>query len=242
MTLYDKRTYRNLVDSEGLHSFRIRVRETDLFIRADKDLAAVAEKSVFKYRGFIESYLKRNAPFVSSLVPLADDPFAPPVVRDMLLAGRRAGVGPMAAVAGAIAQRVGTDLLAQSENVIVENGGDIFIAAGKDKTVGVAVFAGDSPLSYKVSLTIRGGETPLGVCTSSGTVGGSLSFGKADAVTVVSQSTAMADAAATAVCNLIKNKQDIEAAIEWAKNISGVKGVLAIVEDRMGAWGDIELG
>ena len=145
----------------------------------------------------------------------------------------------MASVAGTNAQYVGTDLLKESASIIVENGGDIFLKTENEASVGV--FAGKSPLTYKVALRIRPEDMPLGVCTSSGTVGHSLSLGRADAVCVTSKSASLADAAATFLGNCVKRKDDIKAAIETGAAIEGVLGVLIIIGDKMGVHGKIEL-
>ena len=116
---------------------------------------------------------------------------------DMVKAGKNAGVGPMAAVAGAIAEHVGLGLLKSTNHVIVENGGDIFIKTDAPLTVGI--FAGKSSLSLRIGIRLSGGPKPMAVCTSSGTVGHSLSLGRADAVCVAADSCAIADAAATAI-------------------------------------------
>jgi ApbE superfamily uncharacterized protein (UPF0280 family) len=145
----------------------------------------------------------------------------------------------MAAVAGAMAEMVSKDLLKLSKEVIVENGGDIYLATSKERTVGI--YAGNSPLSLKMGILIKPEEAPLGICTSSGTVGHSLSFGKADAVCILSKSAALADAAATAVGNVIQEKKDIEKGLERGKEIEGVLGMLIIVGEKMGVWGNITL-
>ncbi|MBW2545576.1 MAG: UPF0280 family protein [Deltaproteobacteria bacterium] len=146
----------------------------------------------------------------------------------------------MASVAGAIARNVGLDLMKYSDNVIIENGGDIFLRLmNKDATVGI--FAGDSPLSYKVSLRIKCGGVPVGVCTSSGTVGHSLSFGRADAVCVTSESATLADAAATSICNRVRREGDIKEALDFGLRIEGVEGALIIMGDKLGILGDMEL-
>ena len=103
----------------------------------------------------------------------------------------------------------------------------------------MSIFAGRSPLSQKIILEIETPKNYVGVCTSSGTVGPSLSFGKADAVTVISNSVLLADAAATAVGNIIKTKEDIEQGLIYAQKIKSIKGVVIIKEDKMGLWGDI---
>ena len=236
---YQERTYRNRVTCNNLASFHVWVRETDLFILSDNDFSEIALQSIYTHRGFIESYIKGHPDFLTSLIPLDEDRLAPNIVRDMLNTSREVGVGPMASVAGAIAEYVGSDILKCSCNVIVENGGDIFLNVERDVTVGI--FAGESVLSHKINLLLKREKMPVGVCTSSGTVGHSLSFGKADAVCVVSKSSTMADAAATAIGNLVQSKRDIKMALEKGIAIRGVSGILIIVGDNIGAIGEIEL-
>jgi len=145
----------------------------------------------------------------------------------------------MAAVAGAIAARVGRALLDRSPEVIVENGGDIFLHLKRPATV--AVYAGRSPLSQKLGLKIAPEEGGLGVCTSSGTVGHSLSFGVADAVCVVAPDPALADACATALGNRVADAAAIPQALEWIATISQVRGALIVVGKHLGVWGRLEL-
>ncbi len=236
---YQERTYRNRVSQNSLTSFHLCVRETDLSICCDSDLSQKALECVYIYRGFIESYIKKQPDFLTSLEPIQDDDFAPPIIRDMLKASLAANVGPMASVAGAISEYVGDELLKMSRNVIVENGGDIYLRTQEEVRVGV--FAGNSPLTYKVGLLLKPEQMPLGVCTSSGTIGHSLSFGKADAVCVLSKSSTMADAAATAIGNLVKGKGDIRTALEKGIKIEGVLGALIVMGEHFGVIGDIEL-
>jgi len=237
--MYEKRTYRNLVKTDDLVKFEVIVKETDLLVRAERDLSNETRKFVMKYRRQIEAYIEMNPEFQRSLIPLKDDPYAPEIIREMIRTSQLAQVGPMAAVAGAIAEFVSKDLLPISKEIIVENGGDIYLATSRERTIGI--FAGDSPLSLKVGIVISPEDSPLGVCTSSGTVGPSLSFGKADAVCILSKSATLADAAATAVGNIVKEKKDIELGLERGKEIEGVLGMLIIVRDKMGVWGNVKL-
>ena len=237
--MYEERTYRNLVKTDDLVKFQVIVKETDLLIRAESDLTKETRESVLKYRHQVETYITMNPGFQKSLVPLADDPYAPEIIKQMILTSQKAGVGPMATVAGAMADWVSKDLLQLSKEVIVENGGDIYLASSKERTIGI--YAGDSPLSLKLGIVIAPDDAPLGVCTSSGTVGPSLSFGKANAVCILSKSAALADAAATAVGNVVKGKQDISLGLGKAREIEGVLGTLIIVGEKMGVWGRIQL-
>jgi hypothetical protein len=235
----EQRTYRSLVSQKNLESFRVVVRETDLLVRADTRLEAETRDSVLKHRTPLERYLEEHPDFVHTMVPWPKDPVAPPMVRNMIEAAQKAAVGPMASVAGAIAEFVGSDLLALSQNVIVENGGDIFARTAFPITA--AIFAGKSPLSGKVGVQIDSPMQPLAVCTSSGTLGHSVSLGRADAAVVISDSAALADAAATAIGNQVSNREDIEPAIARGREIEGVIGVVVVLGDKIGLWGDVNL-
>lgn len=238
--LYRERTYRNDVSTPGLTTFQVGVRETDLFITASKDLRTEAQASIYRHRSYIENYIKLLPDFLTSLRPLPEDGLAPEIVQKMLWAGHVAGVGPMACVAGAMAEFVGHDLLiGGSLEIIVENGGDIFLSCKREIHIGI--FAGRSPLSNKIKLKIAPEKMPLGICTSSGTVGPSLSFGKADAVCVMAPSATLADAAASQIGNQVKSKKDIQRALNFGAKIPSLTGLLIIVDEHMGAWGDIVL-
>jgi len=237
--MYEERTYRDRVRTADLINFEVMVRETDLLVRAKKDLTHETRESVLKYRHQLETYIAGRPEFQKSFIPIQDDAFAPEIVREMIRTSGVAGVGPMAAVAGAMAEFVARDLLPFSHEIIVENGGDLYLATAKERTVGI--YAGSSPLSLKVGILVTPEDSPLGICTSSGTVGPSLSFGKADAVCILSKSAALADAAATAVGNLVRDKKDMESGLERAKSIEGVLGCLLILADRMGAWGNVKV-
>jgi ApbE superfamily uncharacterized protein (UPF0280 family) len=235
----EPRFYRHWIKAHDLASFELTVKQTDLFIRSRRNLKDKALDSVLKHRGFLESYIGRHPLFLTTLQPYQAEAGAPAIVKEMARVSQLTGVGPMAAVAGAIAEAIGRDLLAFSPEVIVENGGDIFLRISKKKLVGI--YAGQSSFTKKIALEITPRETPLGICTSSGTVGHSLSLGAADAVIVLAPSTALADAAATALCNTVKTTDDIPQAIEEAESIEGLRGVVVIVGDKMGVWGKVKI-
>ncbi len=237
--MYQPRTYRHWVKDENLIAFNVVVKETDLFIRASSNLRRKAYKSVLKYRKILEAYIERNPDFLTSLEPLNVGQDAPRIVKEMAKASSKVGVGPMAAVAGAIAEFVGSDLLVFSPEIIVENGGDIFLKSQRKRTIGI--YAGNSPLTGKIGLEIDAEETPLGICTSSGTVGHSLSFGKADAVIALGSSATLADAAATAIGNLVSQPDDIPKGIEFAQGIEGLRGVIIIKDDKLGLGGKVKI-
>ena len=236
---YQERFYRGWSKDSDLIAQEVIIKETDLFIFAEKDIKSIAEEIVKKYRVQIEDYIKHRPEFMTNLEPIDQDPEADDIIKEMIRTTKLAGVGPMASVAGAIAEFTGKELLAHSKQIIIENGGDIFIKSDKIRTF--AVYAGDSPLSNKIFIKIKPEDTPIGVCTSSGTVGHSLSFGKADACVIITKSAILADAVATATCNRIKEKKDIAPSLEFAISIKGVKGVVAILGKDLGSIGDIEL-
>ncbi|MBW2602919.1 MAG: UPF0280 family protein [Deltaproteobacteria bacterium] len=234
-----KRSYRNLVLKDHLVDFRVTVKETDLFVQALKPLEDITRELILEQRGYIENYIKRYPEFARTLKPWRVRGPEPMIINEMARAGEKAGVGPMAAVAGAIAEHVGRGLLKHSDEVVVENGGDVFLRLVDPATIGI--FAGASPLSLRMGICVESKEKPVSICTSSGTVGHSLSLGKADAVCVVSDSCSLADAAATSIGNRVTSKTHIQPAIDFGKHIEGVKGIVVIIGDDVGIWGDLKV-
>jgi ApbE superfamily uncharacterized protein (UPF0280 family) len=161
------------------------------------------------------------------------------VIREMTKAAQIYDVGPFAAVAGAVAQYVGDSLSPECSHLIIENGGDIYLKS--EFPITLAVFAGEnSPFAGKLQFRVNPAGKSLGVCTSSGTVGHSLSFGKADAVVTIAETAILADAAATSICNLIQKPDDIAKVINSEKKRQLLNALIIVMEDKMGAWGDIE--
>ncbi len=238
--MYEQRFYREWMEHKGLKQFRIVQDKSDLLILASLNGAkALATETLKTARAEIEGYITTHPEFLRSLAPVPIASHAPSIVKHMGLAGDRFNVGPMAAVAGTIAEVVGKELCASGGEVIVENGGDIFARVETPMTIGL--YAGeDSPFKDKLAFRVdaRGG---IGVCTSSGKVGPSISFGQADAVVAVSKSTALADAAATSIANQIRKKEDIDIIVEEQKKRGDLDGLIACLEDRLGIFGDIEI-
>jgi len=231
--------YRLGIKDTDLVSFNVVVKQTNLYIRAQHNLKDKAFKSLLKHRRSLEEYIQYHPLFLTTLEPYPAEQNAPAIITEMTTASKIAGTGPMSAVAGAIAEAVGRDLLPFSPEIIVENGGDIFLKTSKKRLVGI--YAGESPLTGKIALEIKPQETPLGICTSSGTIGHSLSLGCADAAVALSSSTALADAIATAIGNMVKDIDAIPQAIEKAKDIPGLYGIIIIKDDKMGIWGKVKI-
>jgi uncharacterized protein len=237
--MFENRIYRNQHGKKGLVSFNVTVKETNLNIQAEKDLTDIALDAVFECRDKIENYIRYCPEFGSSFFPIQPDIPCSRIINDMLESARTAGVGPMAAVAGAVAEYTGKALLKHSREVIVENGGDIFIKS--DLETISAIYAGNSPLSMKIALKFKKYDKAFGLCTSSGTIGHSKSFGKADSATILSDSCTLADAVASKVGNLVKTERDIRTGLDFGKSIPGIRGVVIIIGRQIGLWGDIEV-
>jgi hypothetical protein len=238
---YQKRSYRCRVTADDLYSAEIAVLETDVQVLTDKPVdVAFLRQQILHYRQQIEYYITRDPRFLTALKPIAIELGAPAIVKRMAQASRKAGVGPMASVAGAIAEYTGRDLLRKGyRDVIIENGGDIFLRARSARYVGV--YAGPSQRWQGLRLVIRAKDTPVGICTSSGTLGHSLSFGRADSAVVIAKNATLADAVATATGNMVQAKSDLERALSFAHAIPGVLGVLIILGNTLASRGTILL-
>lgn len=238
---YQRRFYRGWVGAQGLHTGVIAFKETDLKIACDRPIDVKFVKERIKlYRRDIESYIAKDRRFLTALKPLAVELRARPIVKRMADAAARAGVGPMASVAGAIAEFIGGDLLRKGcKDVIVENGGDIFLSGYRSRKVGI--YAGRKKIWNNLCLQIKKSRLPLGVCASSGTIGHSLSFGSSDAAVILARNTALADAVATATANRINSKEDLRRAVDFAKSVRGVSGALAIFGKNLVTWGAVKL-
>jgi len=225
------------VASAGGHSFRLDYGETHLSISSDIDCRSIALDCLVRHYSELVGYINREPLFKASYEPVAVTEDAPQIVRLMADSTKACGVGPMAAVAGAFSELVGEGIVsAGGRDVIVENGGDIFMKAASTKTVGI--HSGPSRLSGLFALRVEPGDTPCGICTSSASVGPSISLGKADSVTCVADSAAFADAAATALGNLVRSN-DLQPVFEKASRIAGLRGVVVIVGGSFGAWGKL---
>ncbi|MCU0916986.1 MAG: UPF0280 family protein [Planctomycetes bacterium] len=193
---------------------------------------------IVRQRRILEEYLARHPQFQSTLEPIELLTEAPEIARHMAWAARRAGVGPMAAVAGAMAQRAAEAALAAgAPEAIVDNGGDIYLKAAAP--VVVALGTGTADLADRLAFSIGPEETPLAICSSSGKMGHSMSFGQCDLATIVAKDAALADAAATQAANFVKTVDDVDAALERILGIEGITGVLLVKDDRIGLAGHL---
>ena len=166
---FQERFYRDWINSKDLVRTRFIDKQTDILVSTDKspDSDWVKQK-ISCYRGQIESYIIENREFLTFLEPISIEKDAPDIVKDMGKFSKSVNVGPMASVAGAISEYIGRDLLKESKEVIVENGGDIFIKTNSKRRIGL--YAGESEFSKRIFLEIKPKKNPFGICASSGTV------------------------------------------------------------------------
>ena len=239
---YRERSYRSRFSNDERRWFCVKFLESDLWIGVDSgsyraSMEADTYAMLVDLRRQMDAYLLMDPQYKTALTPYDAGLEAPAILKDMSRVSHKTGIGPMSAVAGAVAKKVAEFL--GTKEVIVENGGDIYAQAASD--MDISVFAGQSPLSEKIGLHIPAAEFPLGICTSSGTVGPSLSLGRADAVMIVCKDVLLADSYATAMANRIKTVNDLQSVIDRISDIPEILGAIAVKDDRMAITGRFEL-
>ncbi|MBN1820651.1 MAG: UPF0280 family protein [Prolixibacteraceae bacterium] len=244
--MYEPRTYRKQFNLSRFYPFYATFRETDLWIGVNRksyvpEMKSQAYKKVVELRKVLDDHIYLHPDFKKALNPLSTANNFPKEVNEMITMAAKAGIGPMSTVAGLFAQEVGRDLMSRYpvEELVIENGGDIFLKLKED--LHLSVYAGKSPLSEKIGVVIPAGRTPIGICTSAGTVGPSLSFGKADAVMVACKSTSLADAFATAFGNKVQSYADIETVLNYSEQFPEILSLIIICEGKIGIRGNFEV-
>jgi ApbE superfamily uncharacterized protein (UPF0280 family) len=225
--------------SEGLHKLKYQLRESRCTVITDRPEALNAAVSGIKgHRAELEEYIQRDPVFQLALDPI-DVVDGPEVTMLMAEASRRAGVGPMASVAGVLADLAVREMLGAGARVaVVENGGEACFHS--DRPMDIAIQAGETPLSRRVGFRLE--EFPVGVATSSGLFSHALSFGEAEAATVFAENAGIADAVATSVANVVKGDDEkavVEEAVDLGLSIEGVRGVFIIYRGHVGLGGEV---
>lgn len=210
----------------------------DTNLRVAGDHFALITQTIMAERKKLEQYIRRHPAFRSSLTPVDLQENAPSIARRMAAAARLTGLGPMASVAGTLAQMGVEAAMAESRTeAIVENGGDMYIFSHKPVTIGI--YAGKNDISGNLAFRLPPDELPLAICSSSSHMGHSMSFGQCDLATVIAKDAALADSVATLTCNQICKDKDLETVLNAAGDIPGVSGILAVKEGKIGIWGKI---
>ena len=243
--IYEPRNYRKFMQTGRFDSFVVTYKETDLWIgissgNITENLKIFTLEKIKKLRNELDLYIKDNKNFLNSLTPIAINNNMPLSVKTMVTVSKKAGIGPMSAVAGYFSEYIGRAIKEKFKinEIVIENGGDIFLDINKPLTL--TIYAGNSPLSEKVGIIIPPTSSPLGICTSSGKVGPSLSFGKADAVMIACKNTALADSFATKFCNKVQSSKDINSILKQTE-IPEILSAIIICEDKIGVRGEFEI-
>jgi ApbE superfamily uncharacterized protein (UPF0280 family) len=219
------RTYRTFTHREAV--FRICCSQFD----------AVTAQIVHQRR-VLEDYINRHPEFRHSFEPIELRTDAPEIALRMARAAGLVGVGPMAAVAGAMAQCAAEAAIgAGAVEAIVENGGDIYLQAAEPVIIGLGTVTAE--LAGQLAFSLQPRDTPISICSSSGQMGHSESRGRCDLATVVSKDAALADAAATQAANLVMTVKDVDSALKRIASIEGIEGVVIIQNDRVGLAGQL---
>ena len=192
----------------------------------------IVTSEIVRQRKILEEYIKCYPEFKTSFKPIPIEADAPEVVLRMSNAANIVGIGPMAAVAGTMAQLAAEAAIkAGSEEVIIENGGDIFLSIKEPLIMGL--YTGTAKLNNKLAFSIEPTDTPLAICSSSGRMGHSTSLGNCDLATVVAKDAALADAAATLAANLVKTEDDITGTLSTIIALKGISGILLVKNDEI---------
>ena len=216
---------------------RLSYRDSNFRLCCDT-MTAVACAEIVRQRETLEDYIRRQPDFRTSLIPIGLLPDAPEIAQDMGAAAAHVGVGPLAGVAGAIAERAARAALAHgAREAIVENGGDIFAASPQPLLI--ALHAGPGSPLNGLAFRLDPDDMPRAVCSSSSRMGHSLSLGHSDLATVVAANAALADAAATRLCNMVCKEDDIDPALEYITQVPGIDGALVACGKRVGLLGSL---
>jgi ApbE superfamily uncharacterized protein (UPF0280 family) len=220
-----QRTYREFIHKEAV--FRICCESFE---------AVTAE--IVQQRQILADYIARHPEFRTAFEPVELLADAPQSAQQMAYAADRVGVGPMAAVAGTMAQLAAqAGIKAGADEVIAENGGDIYLQTKESVVIGL--HSGASGLAGRFGFSLKAEDTPISICSSSGKMGHSTSLGQCDLATVVSKDAALADAAATQAANLVRTAEDMEPTLNRIATIDGVDGVLIIKDEKFGMAGHL---
>jgi len=213
-----------------LYYANVRIKESNLHIISDEGEAiSLAAETVYKQRLLLEHYIRRDLRFRYALKPIRPLDEAPEAVKLACVAAELADVGPMAALPGALADLATKSMGRLGCRVrVVENGGEV--SAASHKEICVALYAGATPISNKIGFVLGGDGLPAGLATSSATVSHAMSFGEADAAVVYAESAALADAAATRICNAVKGEDEgaVQSGLEEADKIDRLHGVFIV--------------
>ena len=212
--------------ANDLANFEIQEKETHLKVFAERDLADKALAALFAIRSDLENYLKLDPRFKEAYSPHNVPWKSTQIIKNMAWAARRARVGPMASVSGAVGELIGKELLKLSREIIIINGNDVFVKSDSEREIPIP------NTNYLLKVDPR--ECPLAISTLT-------NLGTAESLVVKAKSGALADAAATAIGNVLRDPIEYDDVMKLAKKIRGLKGVLFVKGDFLGAIGRMDI-
>ena len=235
----DKDIYRINVAKKVEFAWKVSYKYSDLFISCSKDISYVIPDKIIDFYNILEKEIKENPDFEKTLAPLKNCSSSSWILLEMDKASKTFNVGPMAAVAGSLCEFISRDIKSNTRYLVIENGGDVYIRSNEDAII--SVFLKNNYFKNGLRIKIKKKLLPCGIASSSGTFGHSLSLGISDIALVIAKNAIIADAAATAFANTIKNKTDLEEAVNLMKDKEDIFGLLAIKDENIAIYGKIEL-
>ena len=216
---------------------KVEIEETAATIAADREFLASAVEAIRSTRSQIERQIRQDRFFLTTLEPYDPEPSSQRIIRRMCAASAAAGVGPMATIAGVIAQEALEAMVSNGcRHGWVDNGGDIALITERPATL--EIFS-DPESRNACALELEPTDEIIGVCTSSGTLGHSVSFGNADVALAIADDAVLADALATAIGNAVTDKKSLSTCFDKFKSMDGFRAGLAMIEGSISMHGKV---
>jgi ApbE superfamily uncharacterized protein (UPF0280 family) len=213
-------------------SFEIQVQDMVLHIQAGTDFNEESRAAALSFWEQLHAYALRNPDIENSKRPIDVPADAPEIVREIVAAARRAGVGPMYSLQGAVTDHVGRFLAREVDEVTVNCGGDYFILGRRRQKLTVARRPGGSTVAVVVPPSKRG----VGISMNLGR-----GYAAVDGLAVIADSCMLADAAAAGVQAILPKQGGFAGALAYLKQVRGVLGGVVVLGERIGVAGGVEI-
>jgi ApbE superfamily uncharacterized protein (UPF0280 family) len=215
----------------------IEIQETAATIAAERRFIGGAVDAIKMARRDIERQIRKDRFFLTTLEPYDSGSCTSETTARMCAATKQAGVGPMAAVAGAIAQAALDAMIAEGcRHAWVDNGGDVALVLESPLTLEIFTTPGSSKaFAFELRTTGRA----MGICSSSGRLGHSISFGDSDIAVTIADDAVVADAFATALGNEVKDETSLNKCFDILRSAKAVKGGLAMIDGAVAMYGEV---
>ena len=219
-----------------VHS-KVEIGETAATVACERQFLGPAVDAIKAARVEVERWIRKDPFFLATMDPYRCDGDPGRVVQRMCDAAEAAGVGPMATVAGAVAQEAIEAMVAAGcTHGWVDNGGDIAMLLEEPATVEVFCEPGSKEaFGFELGPT----RSIIGMCSSSGRLGHSISFGDSDVALAYADDAVLADALATAIGNRVVDAGSMRSCFDPFKGLKGFRGGLAMRDGEVSMWGDL---